>query len=157
MNHESRRGFARQNGMTLIEALVALLVLSIGLLGVAALQVSSLRNNHNAHLRSQATALAYDYIDRMRANRVDAMGEAYDLALADASPSNPTAIRDIDVAAWLDGLATVLPAGDGAADYDPVTGIALVTITWSERANDVDGDGALDEAATVTFVTSTEI
>ena len=65
----------RQSGMTLIETLVALLVLSIGLLRCrAALQMTSLRNNHAAHTRSQATALAYDIADRMRANRTVAVG-----------------------------------------------------------------------------------
>jgi type IV pilus assembly protein PilV len=56
-------------GFTLLEVLVAVLVLSIGLLGLAGLQAASLRNNHSGYLRSQATILAYDYIDRMRANR----------------------------------------------------------------------------------------
>src|SRR5262249_56408603 len=58
----------RARGFTLIEALVALLVLSIGLLGVAALQLTSLRSNPSSSFRSQATLLAYDVVDRMRAN-----------------------------------------------------------------------------------------
>ncbi len=59
----------RGNGFTLVEALVALLAPSIGLLGVAGLQLSGLRNNLSAAWRSQATYLSYDIIDRMRANR----------------------------------------------------------------------------------------
>ena len=59
----------RNQGFTLVEALIALLVLSIGLLGVAALQLIALQNNNNAMFRSQATYLAYDIADRMRANR----------------------------------------------------------------------------------------
>ena len=59
----------RSRGFTLVEVLVALVVLSIGLLGVAALQLTSLRSNHSSAMRSQATFLAYDIIDRMRANR----------------------------------------------------------------------------------------
>ena len=47
-----------QRGTTLIETLVALVVLSVGLLGIAALQMTSLRNNRGAHLRSQAQVLA---------------------------------------------------------------------------------------------------
>lgn len=57
-----------QSGFTLIEILVAVLVLSIGLLGLAGLQATALRNNTSASERSQATFLAYDIIDRMRAN-----------------------------------------------------------------------------------------
>lgn len=55
-------------GFSLIEVLIALLVLALGLLGLAGLQVTSLKNNLSAYNRSQATLLAYDLADRMRAN-----------------------------------------------------------------------------------------
>ena len=55
------------SGFTLLEVLITLIVLSVGLLGLAGLQTMSLRNNHDVYLRSQATIQAYDLIDRMRA------------------------------------------------------------------------------------------
>ena len=55
-------------GFTLIEVLIAMLVLAVGLLGLAGLQATSLRNNQSAYNRSQATQLAYDLADRIRAN-----------------------------------------------------------------------------------------
>jgi type IV pilus assembly protein PilV len=55
-------------GFGLIEVLIAVLVLALALLGLAALQVTSLKNNQSAYNRSQATQLAYDLADRMRAN-----------------------------------------------------------------------------------------
>ena len=55
-------------GFTLIEVLIAMLVLAVGLLGLAGLQATSLKNNQSAYNRSQATQLAYDMADRMRAN-----------------------------------------------------------------------------------------
>ena len=55
-------------GFTLIEVLIAMVVLAVGLLGLAGLQATSLRNNLSAYNRSQATQLAYDLADRMRAN-----------------------------------------------------------------------------------------
>jgi len=58
----------RAKGFTLVEVLVSMIVLSIGLLGLAGLQATSLRNNQSAYYRSQATFLAYDIADRMRAN-----------------------------------------------------------------------------------------
>ncbi len=58
-------------GFTLIEVLIAMLILAIGLLGLAGLQATSLRNNMSAYNRSQATLLAYDMADRMRANVAD--------------------------------------------------------------------------------------
>ena len=56
------------NGFTLIEVLVTLIVLSVGLLSLAGLQVFGLRTSHSASLRTQATIQSYDIIDRMRAN-----------------------------------------------------------------------------------------
>jgi len=63
----------RQSGFTLLEVLITLIVLSVGLLGLAGLQTMSLRNNHDAYLRSQVISQIYDIVDRMRANsgRVD--------------------------------------------------------------------------------------
>lgn len=58
----------RQHGVGLIEVLISIVVLSIGLLGTAALQATSLRNNHSAMQRSVATILAYSIIDAIRAN-----------------------------------------------------------------------------------------
>ncbi len=60
---------SRARGFTLVEALVALLALSIGLLGIAGMQLTGMRANMSAGWRSQATYLGYDIIDRMRANR----------------------------------------------------------------------------------------
>jgi len=58
----------RSAGYTLIEVLVALLVISLGLLGMAALQVSALKQNQNAYARSQVLTAAHGIADRMRAN-----------------------------------------------------------------------------------------
>lgn len=62
-----------QHGFTLLEVLIALLILSIGLLGLAALQTTGLRSNQMANMRTLATQAAYDITDRMRANEL-AMG-----------------------------------------------------------------------------------
>lgn len=59
---------ADQGGFSLIEVLITVIVLSIGLLGMAALQLASLRDSNRANERSIATVLAYDITDRMRAN-----------------------------------------------------------------------------------------
>jgi type IV pilus assembly protein PilV len=59
-----------QSGFTLLEVLIALLILSIGLLGLAALQTTGLRSNQMASMRTLATQTAYDITDRMRANEM---------------------------------------------------------------------------------------
>jgi len=63
-------------GFTLVEVLVTVVVISVGLLGIAALQTTSLRSNHESYLRTQATAFADDIIDRIRSNRDDAASYA---------------------------------------------------------------------------------
>jgi type IV pilus assembly protein PilV len=123
------RLLGRQRGMTLIEALVALLVLSIGLLGVAGLQLQALRSNHGAHLRSQATILAHDIADRMRANRTEALAGAYVVDVGEVPTG--TTLADLDVAAWKDSLAEILPAGDGAVVL--AGNVATITVQWTDR------------------------
>ncbi len=59
---------SRQTGFSLLEVLIAIVITSIGLLGLAGMQATGLRNNHSAYHRSQATVLAYDIADRMRSN-----------------------------------------------------------------------------------------
>lgn len=58
----------RQVGFSLLEILVAMIVLAIGLLGLAGLQAVSLTRNNDSYYRQQAVMLAYDMVDRMRAN-----------------------------------------------------------------------------------------
>jgi type IV pilus assembly protein PilV len=58
------------SGFTLIEVMIAVVILAIGLLGMGALMVSSMQSSESAYSRSQATVLSYDIIDRMRANKV---------------------------------------------------------------------------------------
>ena len=119
MNMKSNMMQMKKNkGMTLIEVLVALLIVSIGLLGLAALQANSLKFNHSAYLRTQATQLAYDMAERIRANREDALinNTNYEIAFADAAPTNPGNIEEYDQAAWLNQIAATLPNGDGEID-----------------------------------------
>ena len=127
----------RTRGFTLIEALVALLVLSIGLLGVAALQLTSLRSNHGSAMRSQATFLAYDIIDRMRANRAAALAGNYNIALGAVGTSGTVAGNDL--IAWKQNIARTLPAIDYAGTPQAADGavtqtgnIFTVTIRWSD-------------------------
>jgi len=108
-----------------------MLVLSVGLLGLAALQAVSLKTNQSAYQRSQATLLAYDMMDRLRANRVKAMGEAYNRAM-DAADMTGTAIEAVDVNDWINNyVETLLPAGDGSINCT-TTGLCTVIVEWDE-------------------------
>jgi type IV pilus assembly protein PilV len=113
-----------QRGFTLLEVLIALLVLSIGLLGLASLQTVGLRSNTMATTRTHATQLAYDISDRMRAN----LAATYtanannvvtailtDYALASCAPPlpDPTVNQaNDDLNTWCNTISTMLPAGD---------------------------------------------
>ena len=78
-----------QRGTTLIEALIAVVVLSVGLLGLAGLQANGLKFNQGSMQRSQATLLAYSILDHMRADSAAAKAGTYDLAL-DGTPTGDT-------------------------------------------------------------------
>jgi type IV pilus assembly protein PilV len=125
----SARNRIGPRGFSLIEVLVTLVVLSIGLLSLAALQLTTLKNNRSALSRSEATTLAYDILDRMRANRVPALDGDYDLAL-DADASSGSSVAASDLLTWLAAVSGQLPAGDGAV---VVNGrLATVTVQWAE-------------------------
>lgn len=67
----------RQAGLNLLEVLIATLVLSVGLLGLAGLQVSSLKSTQNASLKQEATFILYELLDRMRSNRQSVIAGNY--------------------------------------------------------------------------------
>lgn len=87
-NHRSAASLGRSRGFSMIELLVAVLVMGIGVLGITGLQMVSLQNNREALLRAEATALAYDMMDRIRANPLGApLGAAYDNVDIDDAPA----------------------------------------------------------------------
>src|SRR5687768_7965049 len=89
----------RSDGMSLIEVLVTLVIISVGLLGVAALQLATVRNNYDAFVRSQAAVLAGDVLDRMRANRRAALNGDYRINF-DQAITAPTTAAERDVSLW---------------------------------------------------------
>lgn len=108
----------RSFGFTLVEVLIALVVLSIGMLGIAALYLDSLRASRAALSRTQAVTIAGDIGERIRANREPA--NAYHCAgVCDIdNPPGLNAVADEDIVAWLDAMAISLPAGStGALTY----------------------------------------
>lgn len=136
----------KQSGFTLLEVLVAVLVLAIGLLGLAGLMTASVRNNQSAYQRTQATWLAYDIIDRMRVNRAVALANGYNTAFGTpatctASPALAGAMEAQDLADWKNQIACALPAGDGSVAVQ-----ANRTVTVRVQWNDSRGIGQHDQA-----------
>ncbi len=129
----------QNSGVSLIEILVALFTLSIGLLGLAAMQTKSLQFNQSAYLRTQATILASDIIDRARANsenlsayEVDASGTGSDENCEQATSNcTPAQIASNDIFEWKNNVANQLPNGSASAAENG--DIYAVTITWDDR------------------------
>lgn len=119
----------RQRGTSLLEVLISIVVLSLGLLGYAGLQSVTLKNNHNAYLRTQATSLAYNALDRMRANRADLDGYVMSYA------GTPAAA---DAVAWKNELEATLPGGLAKIERDAATKQVVVTIKWYSSSTGVD-------------------
>ncbi|HTV51139.1 MAG TPA: type IV pilus modification protein PilV [Steroidobacteraceae bacterium] len=145
-----RGGAAAAPGFTLVEVLVALVVLSIGLLGIGKLMLFSSRANDSAYMRTQATALAYMIMDDMRANRTQAIGGAYQIAFGaatnpgtncDTATCTPAVLASYDLWTWQSQLASALPAGNGSVSIvsvpDTNTGDALYEATVTVQWNDV--------------------
>lgn len=142
-----------QSGFTLLEVMVAIVVLSLGLLGLAGLQAASLRNNQTAYYRGIATQQAYDMADRIRANLVGVRAGNYSNLVAGLPATDPDCFAasctaaDIAIAdhrQWNTTNATLLPAGNGTVvceDGGPGAGctdatgnwVFRITVSWNER------------------------
>ncbi len=130
------------SGFSLVEVLVALIILMIGLLGLAALQITGLKFNNQSYQRTQATIQSYSIIDRIRANR-DATGTInvkYDLVGAGSTPGStdcaasvcsPDDMADYDIRTWNQANANLLPQGLGTITKNGVN--YTITITWDEK------------------------
>lgn len=127
-----------QQGFTMVEILVALLVLAIGLLGVAGVQALAMKSTTNSHVRSQANLLAYDMVERMRANVPGVEAGAYNnISSAPTQPScgsscSPSQMAAIDASEWYSSLQGSL-FGFSSASVVYASGVATVTINWNER------------------------
>lgn len=119
-----------QRGIALLEVLIAFFVLSIGLMGLASLQIKSLQFNQGAYQRSQATVAANDILDRMRLNRKAAQADGYEVSLGSTSGGSGTAKDDLEE--WLEFLSKNLPDGKGEIECD-ADDICTVRIQWTDR------------------------
>lgn len=153
-----------QNGSTLIEVLVTMLIVSFALLGVAAMQLTSVRTQQTAHLRDAAVNQVQMLAERIRTNSSVLGGAGFpaylaanDYANAGTIPADPTCSANggtctaaeaaqLDVREWRQNLARELPGGRGSifpvanAAVPPVTAAQArtVTVMWMEKAEGSD-------------------
>jgi len=129
-----------QHGVSIVEALVALLVLSIGMLGIAVMYLESVRANRTALSRTQAIHLINDMADRIRSNR--GARAAYQLAITDKKPTGatscatanctPNALAAYDIQEWASAAIDTLPKGANG------TTLPKVRITYAPGATSKD-------------------
>ncbi len=144
----------KESGFSMVEVLVALVVLAIGLLGIAALYLNSLQSGRTAIYRTQAITLAADLADRIRMNRT--AQAAYGTLFADTEAvvgaclstggCSDADLASTDLANWKAQMATQLPNGQGQVVVTAPVGAGepatyVVTVRWAE----------VGEATAVTF------
>ncbi len=148
----------QQRGLSLVEVLVTLVVISIGMLGIAALYVESLRVGYTALSRTRAVNLAADMADRIRSNPAgedsyasgtDAAGNNAPFACAQTAGAaaiecTPEELAAFDIWQWKGLIGNSsdssaqqlgLPGGVGTIDLDNTTvpSTFVITVSWLER------------------------
>lgn len=137
MNIESRQ--RRQSGFSLIEVLITLVIMSVGMLGIAGLYVQSLQAGRTAMFRHHAVNLAGDVADRIRANPratvayIDADGANNNCVLGGADCSAAEMAAN-DIFLWKAQASESLPGGDVAVVIDEavVPPSYAITVSWNE-------------------------
>lgn len=163
---------SRQRGVSLIEVLVAVLIFSVSLIGMAGLMMMATRSNQAAYLRTQVAFLANGMADRMRANPSAVWDGSYNQTAPITSTQNcttanctPDQLATYDLVQWGNQLTTFLPApasasitcnnaqagftpsGNQISMNPPYGGNCVMTISWSERQT---GDASNATAVTPT-------
>ncbi len=142
-----------QQGFTMFEMMIALLILSVGLLGIAGLQTRGQQFNHVAYTRTQAVFLAYDLMDRIRNNSDATLNNgngddgayAINCTAASKTPDNEcnsdvvtnscTTARLVtyDMTNWCIAVGNALPEGSAVLTWAAATRQYSITLTWIEE------------------------
>ena len=138
-------GKNKQNGFTMIELLIALLILAVGLFGMASLMMTSMKSNQSAAMRSQASWLAYDIVERMRLNSTIATSsDRYVITAAAVAPADPGCkangcspnnVAVLDLNEWKTQLGQAALAGSVARAGNAYT----IVISWLEDSSTACG------------------
>lgn len=158
----------KQQGFTLIEALVAFLILSIGMLGIASLQTMSLKSGHTAALRTAAILKVDEILESMRSNPTALL--SYAAGTADMGTDNgcsqttiaavncaPAQLAVDELFRWKNSLIEALPNNAGTTASVVVTPPVaptvmtniVVTVNWSERNVDTGGASVMNYSVAV--------
>ncbi|MDQ7091095.1 MAG: type IV pilus modification protein PilV [Methylococcales bacterium] len=152
----------KNHGFTLIEVLISMVILAIGLLGLAGIQMMGLKNNLSSYQRGQATLLVYDMADRMRTNITHAelgSNSQYVMTnpLTQATKQNgcttitgsctPSQMAEHDLFEWNTDITRILPNGVGKIEiFGPLANRSFtISLTWDDKSKINDAYKTNDE------------
>ena len=150
---------SRSKGFSLLEVMIAVLVMSVGLLGLGILVGNSVKVNSSAYTRTQASFLADNIAERMRANTMSTWAGDYTGTYAnptanpgcDSAPCSPTQLANWDLYRWTTMMDQLLPQGSadiscnwsqgfpgwaGLVGLPSLPGTCTVAMSWTESSSD---------------------
>lgn len=139
-----------QKGFTLLEVLVAALVLAISVLGLSGLQLKALRDSTSSYYFSQVTMLGYDIADRIRANNTSNYTASWSddgtlhAGCSTSAGCTPAQMAESDIFEWKNTIAAVLPSGDGNVSLSGA--VYTVAIRWDDSRS-----GSADKIISMEF------
>lgn len=165
MSAQRRNDRAHQAGVSLVEVLVSVLILSIGLLGIAAMQATALRNGQSSLERSQAVVLTYSILDAIRADRdnvalYDTAGERCAAVPAPPGASSQQVVANDVLNEWVASIKNALGApGDfsSCGRVACVAGVCTVTVRWDDSRGTARGGSNAAGSSTRQAVTVAQI
>ncbi|NNC22722.1 type IV pilus modification protein PilV [Salinisphaera sp. USBA-960] len=147
-----------EDGFTLLEALVAIVIISIGLTGLIGLQTASLKNTQTSAAQTQATVAMQSMVSRIRANKADAarINNHYAGKSTASVPSQdcsssctPRQVAAHDLHQWAESLARTLPSGEGSIESIGDAGTPpyrfRITIAWHLNKINYQNSGSSDD------------
>ena len=129
------RASSRQQGFSLIEIAVSLLLVAISLLGMAALLTTTHKNSASSFLRTQASILVTDIVEKIRSNRAHVLANLadYEKPVTDCTkPPSSSATVDLDLHQFHCLVRSSLPAGAAVIRFDPASNILTLTVSWDD-------------------------
>lgn len=155
--------YRQQQGITLIEVMVSVLILSVGLLGYVSLQAQSIKSNKSAYYRSQANILAQDISERMRTNRFDAERGLYDIndeAVGECTNmlSDNQSIVKKDILDWKNMVACLISDADTTRvsiqrENHDAGNTVVIKVTWDDTYGEINTANDLEKIYTVEYRT----
>lgn len=164
MNTRSIYKRTKQSGFLLIEVLVTVTILAIGLLGVSAMQLISLKSGHAAIERGDIARAMSSMANRMRANTRDSIANAYDISdqstsdtcAISPSPTNYASVASNDICLWMQDINAILGTNQQAAASIACDDnrVCAYSIVWHDNAGQTQLESDFEADRSYTYKTT---